>query len=263
MRSITVRTNQNVDIDYELAPTMSRVGAFALDVLFFVGCYVILLLFLRPLLLDGGPRDVDYVTYNERQQQRSMVLYGFLPLFLFLTYYFFCEMLTRGQTVGKRITQTQVIRVDGLELTPGDYLMRTFMLLPDVVFSLGIPAILLINSTPKAQRIGDMVANTAVIRSNNLSALTLEDILRIKTTSSYEPVFPEVTRLSEEDMLVIKRGLVRYRRYRNKPHQQAVDRLAEIARDKLDISTTNAGKPQMSNVQLLDTLLKDYIVLTR
>ncbi|MEL6667330.1 MAG: RDD family protein [Bacteroidota bacterium] len=262
MRSITVRTNQNVDIDYELAPTMSRVGAFALDVLFFVGAYVVLLLFLRPLFLDG-PSDVDYITYAERQQQRSAVLYGFLPLFLFLTYYFFCEMLTRGQTVGKRITQTQVIRTDGLELTPGDYLMRTFMLLPDVVFSLGIPAILLINSTPKAQRLGDMVANTAVIRSSNLSALNLEDILRIRTTSNYEPVFPEVTRLSEEDMLVIKRGLVRYRRYRNQPHQRAIDRLAEIVREKLELSPTEKGKPNMSSVQLLDTLLKDYIVLTR
>ncbi|MEM6398140.1 MAG: RDD family protein [Bacteroidota bacterium] len=263
MRNITVRTNQNVDIDYELAPTMSRVGAFVLDVLFFVGCYVVLLLFLRPILLDDSRAGVDYVTYYERRQQREMVLYTFLPLFLFLTYYFLCEMFTRGQTVGKRITQTQVIRTDGLELTPGDFLMRTFMLLPDVVFSFGIPAILLVNSTPKAQRLGDMVANTAVIRMNNISALTLQDIMRIKTTSNYEPVFPEVTRLSEEDMLVIKRGLVRYRRYRNKPHEQAINRLAEIAKEKLDIEVPVVKNRKMTSAQLLDTLLKDYIVLTR
>ncbi|MEM7571403.1 MAG: RDD family protein [Bacteroidota bacterium] len=256
MRSITVRTNQNVNIDYELAPTMSRVAAFALDILFVMACYLILSLIFQGLL------NIDRYDWESRMRYNT-VIYGFLPLFIFLTYYFLAEMLSRGQTFGKRISGLRVIRTDGKEPTPGDFLMRTFLLLPDAFFSLGVPAMLLINSTPKAQRLGDMVANTAVIRTHNTSVFSLQDILRIQTTTSYEPRFPAVTHFSEEDMLLIKQSLARFRRFRNPAHQHALDRLAMIARERLAIDPKTEGPHLMSSENLLNTLLQDYIVLTR
>ncbi|MEL6356756.1 MAG: RDD family protein, partial [Bacteroidota bacterium] len=149
MRSITIRTTQNVAIEYELAGSMSRVFAFLIDTLIVsVGYFIFLAIFVQ--IFSGDP---DWPW---------QVLSFFLPLTIFLFYYFFCELLMQGQTIGKRVQNLQVVRADGRDPTPGDHLLRTLFLLPDAWFSAGVPALLLINTTPIGQRLGDMVANTVV-----------------------------------------------------------------------------------------------------
>lgn len=241
MRSITLRTTQNVSIEYELAGSMSRIFAFVLDILAVGGSYMLMLAILAPDL-------------------PGMVLSVYLPLSLFLIYYFLTELLSGGQTMGKRVQGIKVVRADGREMTPGDFLLRTIFLLPDAWFSLGIPAILLINTSARAQRLGDMVAHTVVIRSRGGSAFGLQDILSIQTREDYEPQFPSVQRLPESDLLLIKDTLLRHQRYANDGHRQALDRLAERCRELLDLREEATGT---DNETFLQTLLRDYIVLTR
>lgn len=173
-------------------------------------------------------------------------------------YYYFTEMLLQGQTIGKRIQQIRVLREDGKDPTPGDFLMRSLFLLPDAWFSLAIPGILLMNTTPKAQRLGDLVAATVVVKNQSSNSFSLEEIKGIKSLQNYEPRFPAIQRFREEDMLLIKSSLRRLAEYNNKAHQEAIQQLAENCRFRLEIE--NDG---LSDVDLLKTLLQDYIVLTR
>ena len=247
MRSITIRTTQNVAIEYELAGSMSRVFAFLIDSLIIsVGYFVFLAIFVQFSRIDA----------NWPWQVMSF----FLPLTIFLVYYFCCELLMQGQTIGKRVQNLQVVRADGRDPTPGDHLLRTLFLLPDAWFTAGVPALLLINTTPIGQRLGDMVANTVVIRTQGSRSFELDDILGIQSRNNYEPRFPSVQQFTEEDMLLIKQALSRAQLYQNEAHRTALQRLAEICREKLAIGEETKD---MRDDEMLRTLLQDYIVLTR
>jgi uncharacterized RDD family membrane protein YckC len=83
---------------------------------------------------------------------------------LALTYYFLCESLT-GQTLGKRVAGLKVVRLDGQPLKPSRVAARTVLRLIDqqVVCLVGMLTMLL--SGGRRQRLGDLAAGTAVVRS--------------------------------------------------------------------------------------------------
>ena len=126
------------------------------------------------------------------------------------------------------------------------------------LFTFGVLGALLISSSNKSQRLGDMTANTTVIRVKFNLRFQLEDILKINSLEDYEPTFPEVRKLSEKDMLLIKNIIARERKYRNQAHTQVVNDLITKLMDILDIVERPKDK-----IEFLKTLIRDYIVLTR
>lgn len=244
METVTIQTTQNVSIDYELAKTGSRIGSFFIDAILAVVIYWVsafLLLSIFPAL-------------------DTMVLLSFGPIFFFLGYYFFLELFNRGQTLGKRIVGLKVIRLDGRDPTPADFLTRSIFLLPDVLLSFGMPAVLLVASGRQKQRLGDMVAGTVVIQSTVSSSFTLEEIMAIRNREDHEPEFPGVQQYTDEDMMVVKQALARMRKYDNLPHKQAVRQLAVKMADQLGLDKKEIT---YAPEKFLEVILMDYIVLTR
>jgi hypothetical protein len=128
----------------------------------------------------------------------------------------------------------------------------------DIYFSLGGIACILIASSSKAQRIGDIVANTAVVKLIPKTDLRLKDLLTIHSQDSYTPVYSQAKQLAEEDVLLIKATLDRYRQFNNDAHEEAVQMLANKLADVLGLEEVREGKREF-----LQTVLKDYVVLTR
>lgn len=247
MRTIEIRTTQNVTIEYELAPIRERILAAFIDVMVAGAGYVgviLIILSVSSQALDGG-----FLPY---------IFFILLPILLFLSYHFLFEWLAGGQSLGKKALGVKVIRLDGKEPELSDYLLRSFFLLLDGIFSTGLLGILLISSSPKSQRLGDIIATTTVIRLRSSMRFRLQDILRIDSLEAYEPKYPEVQRLNEEDMLLVKTVINRSRLYRNQAHEDAVDQLASKLANLLGIPETPRDK-----IGFLRTLLRDYIVLTR
>lgn len=244
METVTIQTTQNVSIDYELAKTGTRIGGFLIDLTLTIFVY-----YLLAFLLAGLFSGLDEV-----------VVLVFGPLFAFLVYFFLLELFNKGQTLGKRIVGTKVIRLDGRDPTPADFLTRAIFLLPDVVFSAGIPAVLLVSSGRHKQRLGDMVAGTVVIQSSVSSSFTLAEILNIRNREDHEPEFPGVQRYTDEDMIVVKQALARLRQYGNTAHRQAVRQLAIKIADQLGLEKKEV---KYTPEKFLEIILLDYIVLTR
>jgi uncharacterized RDD family membrane protein YckC len=244
MESVTIQTTQNVSIDYALASSGSRVGSFFIDATIFLIAYSILTVVLASLI-----KSFD-----------SLAIIGLLTTFVFLAYYFFLEMFSRGQTLGKRIIGLRVIRLDGRDPTPADFLTRAIFLLPDVIFSLGIPAVLLIASGRCNQRLGDIVAGTVVIQTSIATTFTLEEIMAITNREDYDPEFPGVQRFTNNDMMIVKRSLQRMRRYGNTAHRQAVRQLAVKIADQLELDKKEV---KYTPEKFLEIVLMDFIVLTR
>lgn len=244
MSSIEISTTQNVVIEYELAHLRDRIFAFMLDILIIWGVIVFSTLIFNLFV----PKGTNYYSY---------FLYFFtIPFFLF--YSLFSEILTGGQSLGKKILKIKIVRTDGTEVTLSDYFIRWSFRLVDIYFSLGALASILINSSDKGQRLGDFLANTTVIRLRPKMNLVLKDILKISSLENYQPFYKNVTELSEKEMIFIKAAFEQALKYPNEAHKEAITMLVQKIMHKLSISE----KPN-NNTTFLRTLIKDYIVLTR
>lgn len=245
MASIDIQTTQNVTIEYELATLRERFLAFFIDLLIFYGIYLFTWFFLMSILGDA-------IT------GWGMHFLGLLQMVGLLAYHLLSEVFANGQSWGKKAMNIKVVRLDGREPGLGDYLLRSVFLLVDFVLSLGVLGAILIGSTFKNQRLGDLVANTAVVRVKNQLHFHLHDILKINTLDNYEPKYPAVRQLSEPDMLLIKNLLARYQSWRNTAHAEAIGEAVRNICLQLNIEHPPANK-----IEFLKTLIRDYIVLTR
>ncbi len=243
MATVTIHTPQNVRIDFATAGVGVRIGAFCLDLILLGLTYGLALLALDALgaRLNAG------------------VAFRLAPVFYLLLYFFCWELLSGGQTAGKRVLGLRVMRLDGRALSPSDLLARSVFLLADVVFTAGLLAVLLVTTGPRRQRLGDLVARTAVIRLPR-GGVGLADILSIRPRQAHVATYPGVQALTDADMLTVKECLLRYRRYRNTAHREALAALASRMGELLDLAPEAVPTPHES---FLETVLLDYIVLTR
>ncbi len=243
-KTIEITTTQNVTIEYELAPLRERMVAWLLDFVIVVFGYILLYQIISLLFRELGD---------------SSIAFFLLPLLLYFLYNIFFEIWNGGQTPGKKVMNTKVVRLDGKDPEWSDVVLRAMLQLVDSLFSAGVVGVLLIKTTGKSQRFGDMAANTTVIKLYaSQFAYRLEDILNISSLDNYQPVFPQVRRLSERDMIFIKNVLSRRQKYANQAHEEVVEDLVTHLMPLLDIGQRPNNRPEF-----LKTLLRDYIVLTR
>lgn len=243
MKSIEVKTTQNVILEYELADLRDRGIAFLID-LTVLGVGIILLTSLGfgGFALEGT----------------AATVFSIFVFCIFLFYSLAMEVLNNGQSVGKMAMKIQVIKTVGGQATFSDYAARWVFRMIDIYFSLGGIASILVASSAKAQRIGDIVANTAVIKLMPKMNLKLNDVLAIKSQDSYKPQYIQAKQLDEVDVLLIKTTIERYRQFKNPAHTEAIHMLADKIKTLLGII------PQAQNdLQFLQTVLNDYVVLTR
>lgn len=243
MKTIQIVTPQNVLIEHELANVVMRGLAFAIDqIVMFVT-----IIFLFILLGALGFND-DFL--------QLMIFVIVLPLYFLYSLLF--ETYNYGQTVGKLMVGVKVRLVDGNEITFTAAATRWLMRIPDIFVSAGSLAALMISSTERSQRFGDILAGTIVIRQTPASSISLASLLNISTVENYEPKYPQVVQLKEKDVVTIKQTLVRAKKYNNQAHREAVNQLVNKLKAILDIE-----KVDQTSAEFLRTLIKDYIVLTR
>jgi hypothetical protein len=151
-----------------------------------------------------------------------------------------------------------VVKLNGRQPEFYDYLLRWVFRTVDVYGTLGIIGSVMVASTEYAQRIGDIVSNTTVVRVSNKLNITLKDVLNIDSIQNYSPVYPQVRHFREEDIVLIKHTIDRFQKHRNQAHREALNDLALSLRERLRVEEEPAEV-----IPFLRTIIKDYIVLTR
>lgn len=243
MKSIEIKTTQNVRLEYELATLRERILAFLLDLLCMILLTALLRLLFLGLLKVSGTLEI---------------LANIITGSVFLFYSLAMEYFNNGQSIGKKVLKIQVIKITGDKATFYDYLGRWIFRILDIYFSAGAIASMLIASSSKAQRIGDIVSGTSVIRLQPSVHLTLNDILKIQSRETYQPVYVQAKYLAEDDVILIKNTIERFRKYRNTAHTEAVSELSGKIKALLEVRDSPAD-----NIKFLQTVINDYIVLTR
>jgi len=243
MKRIEIFTPQQVPITFQVAPVRERILAFLLDAIILFGLITLLYSILSAINLD--------VTSAETI---NMVI--ITPFFIFYSLAF--EIFSGGQSPGKIAMKIRVIKLSGQELSLTDYFLRWAFRWVDIWGSLGTIAALQISSSGKGQRLGDLLAGTSVIRIQGDYKIKLSEILKIENMEAYEPLFPQVTQLSEKEMLAVKMALDQYKKYPNTGHMKVLAKCSLTIRERLGIPIEKSDP-----VIFLNRLLKDYVTITR
>ncbi len=241
MNTIRVSTTQHIDIDYDVAGFGERFAAWAIDAGMFFVLYL-LGVFSAVLLADSGAQEVGVILV--------IVIYALLYVFYDLV----CEVFFNGQSVGKRAMKIKVISLDGRQPSVSQYLLRWVFRIVDFLLTSGLGALISVAASPKKQRIGDIVANTAVIKTTPRTPLTAI-AFRPMAEAGYEPQFPEVGQLADRDLELVHEVLENYRKSGN---PLLVQQLANKLKAHLGLSIPQG----MDDLQFLHAVVKDYNFIT-
>jgi len=244
VKTVDVITAHNISIDYEAASLASRGVALFLDLLI-ITVYTAIMAQIIAITTFGASEGVIILLY--------------IIVLIPVTFYsLLFEYLLKGQTVGKMAMGIRVVNLNGENATLNDYTLRWTFRIIDFWFSAGAIGSLFISTTEKGQRLGDVLAQTAVVRNKPEQVYSIRDILNIKDRTKHEPTYLAVSKFTDEDMILIKNAINRVKRYPNDAHKDLVRELAKRAADELNLDEVPKKK-----LTFLKTLLQDYIVLTR
>lgn len=242
MENIGIETTQNVDIQYNIANIGDRVLAQIIDLLI-LGGYAFAMIFVLIFLNDafsGAPYYYPTAVF--------VIIY--LPFFL---YDFLCEIFFNGQSFGKQLIKIKVVKIDGSQPGIVNYFLRWIIKPFDVFFTYGSVGIITMLINGKGQRLGDLAANTTVIKLKQ--EIKLEEILIPKVFQNYEVKFPQVSLLSEKDIQII-RDVMSYRKNADALSFQNI-----LEKTKISVSNKMGIQSEMNALFFLDTVITDYTYL--
>ena len=133
------------------------------------------------------------------------VLAALLDYFLLFCYLIVVQVAAAevtGQSIGKKARHLKLARLDGLQPTLGNYVLRWLLRFIDIDLTLGMAAILTVFIGSKGQRLGDLAAGTTVIKIK--PRLSLRDTIFARLDEDYTPTFHQVETLEDSDIATAK-----------------------------------------------------------
>lgn len=262
MGAIKVPTNFNIELEFEVPEFYKRLLALIID-------FIVQYFYLRiagEIYKNTAPGDDPLAGY---------ALLLFLPVMI---YHPLLEITLNGQSFGKKVMGLRVVDELGGKPSISQFLIRWLLRLSDlwillVVFillstpRLGedpeslfailaalaflITDIVLVVSSKKGQRIGDILAKTIIISIRTRS--NIEETVFQEVADSYVPSFPQIMHLSDKDINAIKSILETARK-------KGDYNMAEAACSK--IKAHLKIESSLPPFDFLEILLKDYNYLS-
>ncbi len=237
MSELQINTTQNVKIKFTAAGAGERLLAFIIDTAIKIG-YLLVLNWIFGVF--------------ENMDEWSQIAINTVLSFPVMFYTLVLESLLEGQTIGKRALKIRVVKIDGYQASLADYVVRWFFRIVDIyIFGLGFFVIMF---SKKQQRLGDMVAGTAVIALKdqvNISHTILENL-----KTDYKPTYPNVIKLSDNDARIIKDTFTVAKA--SKDYQTLIK-----LRNKLIEVVEIKNVKQKTDIEFIDVILKDYNFYTQ
>jgi len=235
MEIITVRTAQNIDIDYEIGGLGERILAYLID----LGLFIALGIITNIILSAAG------VSVGE--------VFLWIIYVLFLVYDLVCETFFNGQSLGKLVMKIRVISLDGSRPKFSQYLLRWLFRLVDFTVTLWLGGLISVAMSKNGQRIGDLVAGTVIIKTQprtKMNHLVFSDI-----DDAYKPLFIQAGQLNDRDVELIHDVIQNYFKTGN---SVVVYTMADRIKQYLSV----APPAEMNSLLFLQTIIKDYSHIT-
>lgn len=195
---------------------------------------------------------ISLITFNS--ERLAMIL--ILPVSL--CYHLLFEYFNEGQSLGKKVLKIKVVSLTGERPKLLDLVMRWMFRIVDVAFTFGLLAIIFISSTKRKQRVGDILADTAVVKMENDRFISLDSIHKL-SDDNYKVTYPLVANYNDNDMLLVKEAIIRYQKKPTASNNRLIYNLCKKISNDFKIKE----KSETNRVDFLRTVLNDYVVLTR
>ncbi|CAN5455563.1 RDD family protein [soil metagenome] len=251
----TIDTPENVTFGYEIAGIGSRFIGALVDTFILVIALIVLNILLGLLLAwSEGPKQLFNTNFEDEISWLGgllLALYTLLNFALIWGYFIVFELVWNGQTPGKRLAKTRVVRMDGNPAGFIEIAVRNLVRIVD--FLPGAYAIGLITMffNHRARRLGDFAAGTLVVKERAEIGLTsLGATIRANKApvdSAAQPEvdvlaqrFPTLRRLSANDMDLVQDALNRHAA--GKVDAAVLQRLAAAIAAKLEVALPGQGE---------------------
>ncbi len=189
--TLVIRTPEGIVFSQQLAGPISRFFAWFIDQF----CIQVILSVLGMIIACFGIFSFGFAI-------ASYIIGWFV---VSIGYGIFFEWSWRGQTIGKRLFRLRVVDVEGMRIQFNQIVVRNLLRfvdsLPFVYFVGGVTCWL----SPKCQRLGDIAANTVVIRSPQVLEPDLDQLLAGKFNSLRQ--FPHLTARLRQNTSPAEAGL--------------------------------------------------------
>jgi uncharacterized RDD family membrane protein YckC len=195
---LQIRTPEGIGFSFALAGPVSRCVAWIVDLVIIVALWMLAVRLASPL----------FIIFPDIAQALMTI-----ALFVIsIGYALLLEWLWRGQTFGKRLVRLRVMDADGLRLQFHQVLLRNLLravdALPLCYFVGGVACLV----SRRAQRLGDIAANTVVVYNTKPLEPDLDQLLSGKFNSLRQHPHLEARlrqRVSPEEARLALRALVR------------------------------------------------------
>jgi len=232
MNTIEIATAHNIIFRYELASTVQRILAFAVD--------TFILLFISIIFSFGFAKLPDIGTI--------------FNVLIWTLYHLLFEIFNQGQSPGKMLVKLRVVTLKGGTPTPYDYMLRWVFRMFDLTISGGTIAVLFISSSKRNQRIGDIVAQTTVVSLQRDLSVDLASLN--KYDHQEEILYPGIVRYNDNDMLYLKLSINRYVNYPNVHNERILKKLTDNFVKELNLNGDNYNLEFLK--RLLSVLLQKF-----
>jgi uncharacterized RDD family membrane protein YckC len=169
---LPIRTPEGIVFSLTLASPVTRFLAWGIDLI----CIVAILMLVNTLV---GVLQV--VSLDVAQALSILLFFG-----ISIGYTMALEWFWRGQTVGKKLFRLRVVDAEGLRLHASQIVIRNLVRALDILPGLYLVGGLACLLSRRAQRLGDVAANTVVIRSPKITQPDLDQIMAGKFNSLRE-----------------------------------------------------------------------------
>src|SRR5215212_2390662 len=202
-KALRFETPENVSVHYQPAGLGTRFVAWFVDQLLLWVCMFVLFI---GLMIAGFSFDFVFQTNRGHAHEDRALLY-FVGLMMLIwglgsiAYFGCCELLFRGQTIGKRNSNIRVIKANGFQLDAGSVLVRNLFRVIDHLPPMWLFPII----SRLGQRSGDMVAGTIVVfdQPANLSSVRSQLATRQPADAQFRFDMSLLKRLNGNDFLAI------------------------------------------------------------
>ena len=253
-------TPERIRLELELAGPMSRAFAYSID-------YTLILLLMAVgflIAVSGSQQIIEWLSQlsfvNElidglsewvqdseeddgstfmRGVALSIGIWLILDLIFTTSYFMIFETFLRGRTPGKMMTRLRVVSADGRVIGWRQSMLRNLLRIVDSMPAGYVVGIVSMLASPRVQRLGDLVADTVVIRERPVlgASGSLELDVAADVEASFRFTREELAAIGEIERLLIRRTLRRVEMLSHPAARPIIERTTQaitgrIARDQ-------------------------------